>query len=199
MFSNCYSLTSIDLSNFNFKKAKYIFGFFQLCYNLEKIIWPNNKDNSLIEIPAYMFANCTKLTSIDLSFFDFSKVKLMYYLFFNCYNLEKIIFPSNNILSIEDINRMFYGCKKLNSIDLSTFGFNKTYDMSYLFYNCEKLNTIIWPKETSSYDCCTYSHMFSNCYSLTSIDLSNFYMHGIIDLSYIFSGCINLQNIEWIY
>ena len=111
MFTFCKNLISIDLSNFSFKKAKHIYGFFQNCINLEKIIWPNNKDNSLIESTAHMFQGCTKLTSIDLPFFDFSKVKLMYSSFLGCYNLEKIIFPSKNILFIEDIARMFFDCK----------------------------------------------------------------------------------------
>ena len=197
MFCFCGNLISLDLSKFSFKKIKYIYSFLYNCSNLEEIIWPNNKENSLIEDVQYMFALCSKLTSIDLSFFDFSKVKFMNGYFDYCYNLEKIIFPKN-ILYIQDINAMFLGCKKLSSIDLSNFNFNKIYNMSYLFYNCEKLNTIIWPKTTfsSSYDYCSYSHMFSNCQSLISIDLSNFYIHGINDLSYMFFNCINLENIK---
>ena len=197
MFGFCKNLISIDLSNFSFKKVKNLNGFFVHCYNLEKIKWPNNKINSLIEIPTQMFFNCLKLTSIDLSFFDFSKAKSMLYFFANCHNLEKIKFP-NNILDIGDFSAMLFGCNKIISIDLSNFRFNNIYNMSYLFYNCEKLNTIIWPKEIyhSSYNYSTYLYMFSNCYSLTSIDLSNFYIHGINDLSYMFSNSKNLQYIK---
>ena len=198
MFSYCQNLISIDLSNFSFKKTKYIHTFFYICKNLETIIWPNNKENFMIEFNVNMFTGCSKLTSIDLSFFDFSKVTIMNNFFAFCSNLEKVKFPNKKFSLTRDISSMFYGCNKLTSIDLSNFGFNKTYNMSYLFYNCEKLNTIIWPKEIfySSYDYCTYSHMFSNCHSLTSIDLSNFYIQRISDLSYMFSNCINLQNIK---
>ena len=38
--------------------------------------------------------------------------------------------------------------------------------------------------------------MFKNCYSLTSIDLSNFYFNGIIDLSNMFLNCYNLQYVK---
>ena len=81
MFGLCQNLISIDLSNFSFKKAIKIYSFFHSCSNLEEIIWPTNKENSLIEVPAHMFTGCSKLTSIDLSFFDFSKVSLMHTFF----------------------------------------------------------------------------------------------------------------------
>ena len=196
-FAYCNNLISIDLSNFNFKKVRRINGFFWLNSNLEKIIWPNYIDSSSIIQSCTMFQGCSKLTSIDLSKFDFSKVTMMHYIFSYCFNLEQIKLPKNMPL-VEDISGIFHYCNKLTSIDLSNFGFANIYNMSYLFYNCVKLNTIIWPEENciskSSY--CTYSYMFTGCYSIISIDLSNFYFSGVIDLSYMFSNCQNLQYIK---
>ena len=37
------------------------------------------------------------------------------------------------------------------------------------------------------------NHMFSLCKSLTNIDLSNFNTQNVTDMSYMFSGCISLK------
>ena len=55
IFYNCIRLTSIDISNFNTKKLKYM---------------------------SAMFSNCFDLTSIDISNFDTSKVEDMSNLLF---------------------------------------------------------------------------------------------------------------------
>ena len=151
-----------------------------------------------------MFYGCSKIKSIDLSKFDFSNVTTMFSYFRECINLEKIIFPKN-ILSIEDTSYMFQNCKKLTSIDLSNFKFSNIYNMTYLFNGCINLTRIIWPEENSSLklNYGLFSYMFKNCYSLTSIDLSNFYFNGVIDLSNMFLNCTNLKyvklngNLDW--
>ena len=81
MFSGCTKLTSIDLSKFTFRKIKLMYSFFRDCNNLEKIAWPNDEKYSLVENIRNMFYNCGKLTSIDLSNFNFEKTKDMRYLF----------------------------------------------------------------------------------------------------------------------
>jgi hypothetical protein len=70
--------------------------------------------------------------------------------------------------------------------------------MTYLFDGCINLTRIIWPEENSSFklNYGLFSYMFKNCYSLTSIDLSNFYFNGIIDLSNMFLNCYNLQYVK---
>ena len=40
--------------------------------------------------------------------------------------------------------------------------------------------------------------MFSNCYSLTSLNLSNFNTNNVNDMSYMFSGCSSLASLNTI-
>ena len=63
MFSNCLSLTSIYLSNFD---TSYV-------YNMKN-----------------MFLNCTSLTSIDLSNFNITGVRYMNLMFYHCPSLRYI-------------------------------------------------------------------------------------------------------------
>ena len=200
-FANNKNLISLDLSNFGMKNVEIFDGIFEFDINLEKIIWPINPKTGVIKQSCTMFYQCSKLTSIDISFFDFSKVTIMHATFADCYNLEKIIFPNKTKISlIEDFSYVFWNCNKITSIDLSNFEFSSIFDMRYLFYNCRNLNTIIWPKENItffSYNTRSFSYMFYNCSSLISIDLSKFYyFNGITDLSYMFSNCNNLKFIK---
>ena len=96
VFYGCSKLISIDISNFNFSNVIIMFGFFADCLNLEKIIFPKNI--SSIEDVSGMFYNCKKLTSIDLSNFEFSNIYNMTNLFNGCINLTKIIWPEKILI-----------------------------------------------------------------------------------------------------
>ena len=66
-------------------------GLFYNCYNLEKIIFPKNI--LYIQDIHSMFFGCNKLTSVNLSNFNFDKTFNMSYLFSNCEKLNTIIWP----------------------------------------------------------------------------------------------------------
>ena len=59
-----------------------------------------------------MFANCEKLTSLDIRHFDVSKVTDMWYMFYNCYSLDYILCADNwsSILSAKNAGEMFTNC-----------------------------------------------------------------------------------------
>ena len=147
---------------------------------------------------SYMFYNCIKLISVDLSIISLEKAYYMKYLFSNCYNLESIIFPKNEIYSsIHSVSHMFYNCQKLSSIDISNFCFNKTSQMQYFFSNCRNLETIIFPKQLNyNSEYMNGEYMFSGCSSLSSIDLSFLNLKGIINIDYMFLNCSKLETIK---
>ena len=104
------------------------------CNNLEKIVWPNDEKYSLVESISYMFGNCIKLTSINLSNFNLSKIKKMDRLFYSCNNLEKIVWPNDKkSSSVESISYMFYDCRKLISV-ISLFLFLKIFCHSIIYF-----------------------------------------------------------------
>ena len=89
---------------------------------------------------AYMFWDCVKLTSLDVSHFNTSNVTDMY--------------------------AMFSSCIDITSLDLSSFNTSKVTNMSYMFYPCRNLQTIYvgsgWSTAAVTYS----SSMFFNCTSL---------------------------------
>jgi surface protein len=122
MLCECYNLRIVDLSEFYFENANSVQELFRNSYNIEEIIFQNNTIISSIESYYLMFSQLSKLTSIDLSHFDFSKANNLMYMFNECSSLAEIIWPKKiNILSIQQLAYMFYNCNKLTSIELSGY------------------------------------------------------------------------------
>ena len=93
-----------------------------------------------------LFAGCSKLTSVDVSGFDMSKINDLSRMFASCKALETITgIEGWNTSSVTNMYNMFYGCETLESLDLSGWDVSKVQ---------------------------TFSGMFNSCTSLTSLDLS---------------------------
>ena len=68
-----------------------------------------------------MFSNLETIIEIDLSKFDFSKVKNMEKMFYGLIHLKKINFGNIDTSLVENMDSLFYNCSNLTSIDLSEF------------------------------------------------------------------------------
>ena len=87
MFSDCTSLKSLNLSNF---------------------------DTSKVVDMKRMFNDCASLKSLDISSFDTSKVTAFDGMFSRCKNLEDLKISRNFVIGPEaETNDMYYGCDKL--------------------------------------------------------------------------------------
>ncbi len=88
MFSNCTSLTELDLSHFN---------------------------TSNVTTMENMFYNCSSLKELDLTNFDVSNVTKTVYMFGSCILLEAIYASTDwSAGAISSSNSMFSGCNKLS-------------------------------------------------------------------------------------
>ena len=116
-----------------------------------------------------MFADCQKLSSLDLSKF----------------NTEKVT----------DMRGMFYGCQKLSSLDLSKFNTEKVTNMSSMFEDCLELSSL----DFSNFNTKEVKHMnsmFRGCSALTSLDLSNFNTEKVESMGNMFEGCSALTSLD---
>ena len=169
-FSECRSLSSLDLSMVNAEEVNGVEGLFEKCYSLKTINLTNWKLPSLQNM-AYMFYDCKSLISLDLSKLDTSSVSNMNNLFFNCIELKSLNLENFNTSLVTDMNSMFYGCTSLKSIDLSNFKTIKVTNMKSMFFNCIQLE---------------------------SLNLSSFTTREVTNMNMMFSGCINLKYIFFI-
>ncbi len=108
--------------------------------NLKSIEGMQYLNTSEVTEMMYMFANCSSLTSIDLSHFDTGNV--------------------TNFLA------MFGDCSSLASLDLSSFNTSKVKNMEDMFLNSESLTTILVSNKFVTTSVTNSGYMFKGCTSL---------------------------------
>ena len=116
----------------------------------------------------YMFNDCNKLTSLDVSNFNTSNVTNMQY--------------------------MFEDCNKLTSLDLSNFNTSNVTDMQYMFEDCHNIISL----NLSNFDTSNVTNMtqmINECYVLTELNISNWYLNSEVDVTDIFKDTNVLTNV----
>ena len=96
MFYNCYSLTSVNTTD-----------------------W----DTSSVTNMSYMFYYCLALTVLDLSMFNTSNVTNMNAMFRGCNKLTELDLSSFDTSNVTDVSYMFAYCSSLTKLDVRNFNF----------------------------------------------------------------------------
>lgn len=149
---------------------------------------------------AYMFENCTGITSVDLSSVSGIAADITaWYMFSGCTGITTVNLSSlANIGLSQSAMRMFYGCTSLTGVSLPALtSISGTKSASYMFANNTSLATANMPilHTISGGNCCEY--MFSSCSFLTSLDMSELVsITGSSGCTYMFSYCSGLTNVE---
>ena len=139
MFSNCESLTSLDLSTFNTSKVTSMAVMFWGCTNLTSLDVSSFNTSNVTSMQS-MFGHSNNLTILDLSSFDTHNVTVMYEMFSDCWQLKTLDLRGFNTSKVTSMRAMFYGCTDLETIyarnDWNTAAVSNSVDM---FFNCVSL------------------------------------------------------------
>lgn len=165
MFSDCESLTQLDLSSFDTSKVVDMNYMFEYCSSLTSLNLSNFDTSQVINMKR-MFLSCRRLISLDLSNFDTSSVTNMSHMFYDCSRLTVLDLSNFNTGNVTDMSYMFYGCLKLISLDLSNFDISNATNMRYMFCYCVDLNTIYVSNKWSVNNITESEEMFISCYNL---------------------------------
>ena len=191
MFSDCFSLTELDLSNWNIMNVKDLSYIFHYCWsltNLEISNWNtsnvakmqgmftgcsklsnlnvSNWDTSNVTNLDTMFLGCESLTDLDVSDWDTNNVTHMVGVFWSCSNLLKLDVSNWNTANVRDMSKMFSDCSSLAALDLSTWNTNNVTDMESMFFRCSSLamlNISNWSFNENM----IVGKMFENCASIS--------------------------------
>ena len=136
MFSDCSSLTSLNLSNFNTSKVTNM---------------------------GSMFSRCSGLTSLNVFKFNTSAVTNMSEMFYGCSSLTFLNVSKFKTSKVTDMRGMFTNCSGLTSLNVSNFNTSKVTDMRGMFTNCSGLKTILNP---NIWRCEQSQDMFKGCTQL---------------------------------
>ena len=98
-----------DPSFANARPATTCFWFY-LMTNLQSITGLSYLNTSEVTDMSCMFANCFKLTSLDVRYFKTSKVTSMYHMFTSCWNLRSLDLSYFNTSKVSDMRSMFSNC-----------------------------------------------------------------------------------------
>ncbi|MCR5304526.1 MAG: BspA family leucine-rich repeat surface protein [Lachnospiraceae bacterium] len=144
MFSNCWSLTELDLSGFDTSNVTDMNIMFNNCAGLTELDLSGFDTSNVTDMGA-MFRGCMNLSSLDLSGFDTSKVTDMQSMFINCGGLSDLRIGTFNTEKTSDISYMFDGCLSLTSLDLSSFTLENINSYDGVFEDCNGLEKIKTP------------------------------------------------------
>ena len=172
MFSDCYNLISLDVSNFGTSNVTDMSAMFQFCKNLTNLN-VSGFDTSKVTNMSSMFQSCRNLTNLNVSGFDTSKVINMSNMFYDCSKLTSLDVSGFDTSNVTGMSNMFSDCSSLTKLDVSNFNTSKVTSMLSMFSRCSKLTNL----EVNNFDTSNVTNMgamFSYCSSLTSLDVSNF-------------------------
>ena len=130
MFSECCSLTELDVSGFNTANVENMGGMFEGCSQL-KTIDVSGFNTANVEDMSFMFDGCSQLKTLDISGFNTANVDDMGGMFSGCSQLESIDVSGFNTANVPTMYCMFRGCHNLKSIDISSFNIGKLVSKVY--------------------------------------------------------------------
>ena len=123
-FSNFSNVITIDLTYLDTRLTTDMSFMFGILFgsgspNLQEINFSKEFNTSNVTNMNSMFANCSKLTNIDLDDFDTSNVTEMSYMFLYCDSLTELDLSNFNTSNVTGVLQMFYGTPNLTVILVS--------------------------------------------------------------------------------
>ena len=132
-----------DTSFANARPTSCYYWFYE-CKNLANIEGIENLNTEKVTNMELMFANCSTLTSLDLTNFNTAKVMDMCFMFKKCSGLTSLNLTKFNTAEVTDMSQMFNECSALTTIYASDeFVTTNVETGSNMFFNCIKLKGFI--------------------------------------------------------
>ena len=115
-------------------------GFFESLTELETITGLEYLNTAKVTDMGFMFSNCLKLTSLDVTHFNTANVTNMNSMFFQCKALTSLDVTHFNTAKVTNMYSMFAYCVTLTTIYASSKFVTTQVSSSFsMFYNCKKL------------------------------------------------------------
>lgn len=150
-----------------------------------------NLNTSEVRYMSYMFAGCSKLKSVDLTYMNLQNVEDMDYMFYYCLVLKTIYLKGLNTSNVKNMKSMFEFCKSLEHLDLSSFNTQNVKNFQKMFYECSSLKAIYASPKfvvVNSPNLISKAEMFSRCYKLAGETKSYYPIHVNGDFAKIDGG-----------
>ena len=171
-----------------------LYRFFEGLTKLETITGLEYLNTAKVTDMHYMFGNCSKLPSLDVTNFNTAKVTDMSDMFKGCSALTSLDVTKFDTRNVTNMEGMFSSCSKLTSLDVTNFNTVNVKNMMKMFAGCQAL-TSLDVTNFNSENVTNMNRMFYQCSKLTSLDVSNFNTKKVINMGFMFSYCSTLTTI----
>ena len=191
---NKFLAQSIDLSKADSSQVVFTDGMFANCTKLTELNL-EGFDTSHVTSMQGMFCRARAMKELDVSSWDTSNVTDMGSLFADMDQLEKLNIEGLNTSKVTDMEGMFGGEPKLKELDVSKLDTSQVTAMDFMFSGNKQLTTL----DVSNFDTSkvtTMLGMFNDCESLTEIDITTFDTTQLQEAAKMFSECDKLKTIR---
>ena len=151
-------------------------------------------DTSRVTDMSSMFFG-SKFTQINLDGVDTSNVTNMSFMFAECSELTSLDVSGFDTSKVTNMDNMFYACYKLTGLDISGFDTKNVTSMAGMFNSCSKLTSLNLDHLVTD-NVNSMWGMFGGCSGLTSLDVSKFVTSKVSDMSSMFYGCSGLSSLD---
>lgn len=193
LFAGLSNLENIDLTKYDFSNVENMSYLLYNCARLKEIDLSNINMSKVTSLSS-AFSMCRLCETIKLSNNPMPDLKSINYTFSNCFSLKKIEFGSMVNSPITSLDHTFYYSDKLEELDFSNFDLSKVTSFNNTFAHCSGLKNVKFPTEMGMITNLYYT--FTSCNVLEEIDLKNFNLSKMTDMSNCFENCWNLKKID---
>ncbi len=194
MFYQCSNIDNLDVSHWDTTGFVSMSQMFNGCYNLSYLDTTNWCLSNVTGSYSYMFANCKKLTAVDVDGWVTKDTQSISFMFLNCNKLETIDVSQWDTSNVTAMDNAFNGCSSVKELDVSQWDTSKVTTTWQMFQNCSKLTSLNltgWNTAKAK----NTSNMFFNCSNLPELDLSSFNVQNVTKAVGMFNGCSNLTTV----
>lgn len=133
-----------------------------------------NLNTSNVSNMSNMFAGCSKLKSVDLTYMNLQNVEDMNNMFYYCLALKTVYLKGLNTYKVKNMKSMFELCTSLEYLDLSSFNTQNVENVQKMFFECRTLKAIYASTMfvVNITNPILKAEMFSGCYNLASESMS---------------------------
>lgn len=193
MFSGCSNITSVPISNWNTLNLENTSYMFSKATKITSFDFVKNWNTGNLKDVSYMFTS-TRGSTIDLSNWNVDNIESMEGLF-KLSRFKDIDLSSWNPISCISTKSMFESCTYLTNINnIDSLNFANVNNMSYMFSNTALTSLNL--NHFNAQSVVNFSYFLYNNKKLTNLTgINNLVTESATNLSNMFQGCVNLQNI----
>ena len=200
MLMSCGALKSIDVSRWDTSNVTNMGYLFYECSTLKEITGIQNWDVSNVNNMSNIFGYCLALENIDLSGWDITSatnISNMNQIFLNCNSLINLNISGWDFSNFTTMPGNFLnGVSELQTINITNCNFSTFTSFASFLSGKSKLTEIIGINTINTSSATSMYRMFYSCYSLSSLDVSNFNTSNVTNMSAMFSSCRNITALD---